>query len=175
MKKIIAALAFAALTISCNTKIEPPKEVAIKDLYTIEVSSTLAALQDLQPEASLQYGNKFKELYIVGIEQNKNEFNQEIELLGKTGDLSGFENEVLSHYVSEKNYQLLNQKNIQIHGLDAKILDVTAQVQGIDIYYKIGIIEGKDHYYRIISWTLKKYQEAQNENMEKMIVSFKEI
>ncbi|WP_090678175.1 hypothetical protein [Myroides guanonis] len=175
MKKLITLGLASVFFISCNTKVEPPKEIKVKDLYTIEVSSTLAEITDLQPEASLQYGNKFKELYIVAIDEDKNTFNQTIEALGKKGDLASYEAEVLSHYTGTKNYELLNQKDLQIDGHNAKLLDIKANVQGIDIYYKIGIVEGKANYYRIISWTLEKYKDAQNETMEKMILSFKEL
>lgn len=175
MKKLFP-LAFAAVFfISCNSKVEPPKEITVKNLYSIEVSSTLAEINDLQPEASLQYGNKFKELYLVALDEDKNTFNQTVEATGKEGDFASYEEEVLSFYKDAKNYELLGDKAIQINGLDAKILDVKANVKGIDIYYKIGIINGASHYYRIISWTLEKYQAAQNDTMEKIILSFKEL
>lgn len=175
MKKLLTLAFTSVLFLSCNTKIEPPKEITVKDLYSIELSSTLAEINDLQPNASLQYGNKFKELYIVALDEDKNTFNQTVEALGKEGNLNSFESEVLSHYTGTKNYELLSEKEIQINGLNAKLLDIKANVQGIDLYYKIGIVEGKTNYYRIISWTLEKYQAAQSETMEKMILSFKEL
>lgn len=175
MKKLISLAITAIFFVSCNSKIEPPKEITVKNLYSIEISSTLAEINDLQPEASLQYGNKFKELYLVAIDEDKNTFNQSVEATGKKGSFASYEEEVLSFYKDAKNYELLEEKAIQINGLEAKILDIKANVQGIDIYYKIGIINGASHYYRVISWTLEKYQAAQHETMEKMILSFKEL
>lgn len=175
MKKLFTLTVTLLVLVACSSKIEPPKTISVNELYTLEVSSTLAEIPDLQPNASLQYGNKFKELYIVVLEEPKTTFQESAALSGKAATLETFEQEVLSHYTGAKNYELVDQINTEVNGLPARLLSIKAQVQGIDLFYKIGIVEGKDNYYRIISWTLAKYQEAQQQTMQEMIDSFKEI
>ena len=71
--------------------------------------------------------------------------------------------------------KFMDVKNTKINGLNAKTFSVTGKVDGIDAFYKIAYIEGKDTYYQVLIWSLLKKQEKYTPEMEKIIASFKEI
>lgn len=175
MKKRISLAFLSLVLLACNTKIEPPKAVTINDLYSVEIPSNLAPLEALQENASLQYGNKFKEVYTVVIDEDKESFNKAADESGKKGNLTTYAQETLTHYEGTRNFNLIESSEETIHNLPAKIYEITAKVNGIDLYYYLGVVEGKAHYYRIINWTLEANKEAQRENMDKVLKSFKEI
>lgn len=176
MKKIAPLLIGIFIVITaCNRTVEAPKEVTVKDLYSIEVTSTLGEFKELQKDASLQYGNRFLELYVVVIDEVKNTFDSAVQAHGETPGLEIYAKEALSYYEGAENYQLENTQKKSINGLDAITFDIAAKVQGIDVFYNVGVFEGKEHYYRVIAWTVQNNKEAQQENMLKMIDSFKEL
>lgn len=175
MKKRISLAFLSLVLLACNTKIELPKAVTINDLYSVEMPSNLAPLEDLQENASLQYGNKFKEVYTVVIDEDKESFNKAAEESGKKGNLTTYAQETLSHYEGSRSFNLIESKDETINNLPAKTYEITAKVKGIDLYYNLGVVEGKNHYYRVINWTLETNKDAQRENMNQVLKSFKEI
>ncbi|MDR0229656.1 MAG: hypothetical protein LBI72_11445 [Flavobacteriaceae bacterium] len=152
------------LFVSCNQKVEAPKAAEVKDLYTIEVPGNLAELKDLYDGADLQYGNTFKQVYLVTKHDLKTE--------GSTFD--DYVTKAKATYEKRPDYTVLSDTNIEVNGLSGKILQLT-MAQEKEIMFMIqAIIEGKKANYQIITWTTAQNKDAQTQNMTDIISTFKE-
>ena len=160
---------------------EETNEVKVADGgYKINVPRHMSLASSLNEDASLQYSNEAKELYIIVIDEPKVDFIKEFSADEIYDD----------NLTPEKNYRLVQMKSLvnaltlraepgikkaTINGLDAEIVDFTAGVEGIpaDIYYKLAFIEGTKHVYMVMTWTLDSQKNENNDEMDQMIQSFK--
>lgn len=133
----------------------------------------------LNEQASIQYIDSVQELYIIVIEEPKEDF-----IKSMTYD---------SIYDPAKsvelNYREIQMKNIlgnveaigtpqirktPINHLDAELVDFDGYSGTIEekIHYKFGFIEGRTNMYMVMTWTLAEYKNKNNDEMEGMIYSF---
>lgn len=173
MKKIIT-LALFCIFLSCDSK--KSETVTVKDKYTIVLPAFLSKGNDLHEEASLQYQNTFKEFYIIILDEPKQEIIDVAPILEIEPTLEGYYS-YLTNSMKEtiKNPKFIDVKNTKINGMKAKTFSVSGNVDGLDAYYKIAYVEGKETYYQILTWTLLKNQEKNAPEMDKIISTFKEI
>jgi hypothetical protein len=148
--------------------------------YKLSVPKHMMSATGLNADASLQYQNTSKELYIIVIDEPKVDFIKEFS-----------KNEIYDDKLTpEKNYRLVQMESLQsamtlraepgikkttINGLDAEIVDFTGKVPDIDfdIYYKLAFIEGTKNVYMVMTWTLDSQKNENNDEMDQMIKSFK--
>lgn len=173
MKKIIPLCLFYLL-LSCNSK--KAETVTINNKYSVELPGFLSKATNLNEEASLQYQNIFKEFYVIVLDEPKKVLIDIADDLAVEPNLESYFS-VLKSGMEETfdNVAFIDIKDTKINGLKAKTFAVTGNVEGIDAYYKIAYIEGKDSYYQILTWTLLKNQQKHTPEMDKIIASFKEI
>ena len=62
-----------------------------------------------------------------------------------------------------------------INKMPAKLTTLSGTVDGIDAFYSIGIYEGQDSYYQVLSWTLKNKQYSYKTKMNKILYSLAEL
>ena len=165
--------------ISCNNEVKN-QTVTIDNKYSMELPDYLTKNTKLNAEASLQYMNGIKELYIVVVEMPISGFSQILKSNDLTEDYKNnledystfcvdyFKESVDVTYVSDP-------KETTINGLPAILFTVKAKISGYTAYYHFTYIQGKENYYQILTWTLDSKKDEQKENMEAMINSFKEI
>lgn len=182
MKKLITLTGvFAFLLTSCNS-ITGVKEVKVADTASIEVPALLTESNDLNEDAAVQMANGLQELYVIVIEESKQEFNDLIIKSGDefdddfTADLRGYANVATSSI--ESSIELISKedlKPITTNGLPTYIASFEGKINGLDVFYKLSCIEGKDRYYQVLTWTLSSKKEKHLDAMNAMINSFKEI
>ncbi|MGL4582543.1 MAG: hypothetical protein ACRCVU_06125 [Flavobacterium sp.] len=165
MKTKIALLALALTSlVSCNQKVEPTKDIKFKDLYTIEVPGAFAPMQELYPNADLQYGNTFIPMYLVTVHQDKKE----------TANFEDYVNKSLASYNKRENYEVINQEDVRINGVAGKRYEIQMS-QGKDMMYMIQVmIDGKKANYQYITWTTGTNKQAQKDNFLNILATFKE-
>lgn len=150
--------------------------------YKISIPKHLSVSKDLNDDASLQYQDTLKELYIIVIDEPKTDF------------IKSFSEPEVNEYddklTPEKNYRIVQMKSLMekvtlrgepvvkkatINGLDAEIVDFTGSVPNVDaeIYYKLAFIEGTKNLYMVMTWTLDSKKDSNSEEMDQMIQSFK--
>lgn len=173
--------------VSCKNK--ATQVVKIEDKYEITLPLTLSKQSDLNPEASLQYGNLFSELYTVVIDENSNEFFQYLEEENASEDVETqavelFESVSLEDFFDACSQNWLeagmqinpeNFKKTQINNFPAYYIEIQAVVEGIDIHYNIGVLKGKKAFYQIYTWTLADRKDQHQQAMQNIIYSFKEL
>jgi hypothetical protein len=150
--------------------------------YKISIPKHMTVSRELNDDASLQYQDIYKELYIIVIDEPKTDFIKTF----SEPDINEYDDKL----TPEKNYRIVQMKSMKekmtlrgepnvkkatINGLDAEIVDFTGAVEGVesDIYYKLAFVEGTKNLYMIMTWTLATDKDKNTEEMDQMIQSFK--
>ncbi|GGB79571.1 hypothetical protein GCM10007424_19670 [Flavobacterium suaedae] len=180
MKKFILLITISTILLSCGGNSNETQTIKVKNLYSIEIPGYFEKASNLNKDASLEYQNIFKDIYIMVIDEPKSEFNDVIEENGMTylyePNLSGYAKIVKETFGNSGTMDSIpNLKDRTINGLKAKTFHCTGTVEGEDIYWVSACLEGKDHYYQIVSWTQAGSKEDYKPDMYAMINSFKEL
>jgi hypothetical protein len=152
--------------------------VNINNQYSMEVPDFMKESKELNDEASLQYQNIFKEVYIIVIDESREEFKTVFQDLGEYDDeISMVENykSIQLEFLQEA-ITIHNKEDVEssvINGLPFEIVKVDATSDGIDIAYTIAYIDGPENVYMIMAWTEKDKREKNEALFQKMIKSFK--
>jgi len=180
MKKLLFALIGLMFLISCQES-DTTELVKVKNQYSVELPSFLIISSELNDDASLQYQNLYKEFYVIVIDETKQEL---IDVITENGlDTSTFkvDFDMFTSFVKEDFIysieidEIPELKDTTINNLNAKLLELDGSFDGIEIFYDIAYVEGKDSYYQIMVWTLGENKEDYKAKMNKIIASFKEI
>ena len=150
------------------------------DRYSLKVPNFMKKANALHPEASIQYQNLYKEVYLIGLDEDKYDIVETFEDLGEWDEeLTNIQNyrKIYMNFFSE-NSGLLGTPEIRpvkIRGMDAEIVTLEVKVEDIpyDLFYSMGFIEGEEKFYMLMAWTLLDNKKKYNEPFEKMIRSFK--
>jgi len=142
-----------------NLSADNYKEITVDELYKLSVPKYMKEMNNLNEEASLQYANIYKEAYTIVIHENKQDFIDSF----KEYDEYKEELSVIENYSQAQTNFFKESANIkeiepygltEINGLDARQTKMKGNVEGQDITYIIGYVEGEDNLYMIMSWTL---------------------
>lgn len=159
------------------------KEVKINEQYSMKLPDYLEEGSDLNDEASLQYQNLAKEVYVIVIDESKQDFIDVFKQLGEYDSTkSACDNYATAQMKSiEGNMETVTSKSTlrtnKINGCDARIADVTGTQSGIDdsMGFTVAFLEGKDNLYMVMTWTFEKDKDKYQDDMDGMINSFKEL
>lgn len=132
--------------------------VAVDSMYRLDVPKYMKKLENLHPEASLQYANIYKEAYTVVIHESKDEFVEIFtELDEYNSELSPVENYVIvQKKMFEETISSLRIQDyglIEINNLPARQIKVFGVIDNINFAYLVAFIEGDDNIYMIMNWT----------------------
>lgn len=163
MKKLFCVF-FLATFISCNQKVPVPQLTTIDNLYTLEIPPSFGALnQPIYPQADLELGNTFTQVYLVTT-------HQQDDILFET-----YIDRELSNYNKRKQYNIDAIETLHIGPLTAKVYELEMSQDQDYMYMVQAFIKGTKNYYQIISWTSAKNKTAQRQNLLNIITTFKEI
>lgn len=173
--KVVVPLLMLFLVSSCKEKIKDAikkglesgdetiseanfKHVEVDSLYAVSIPKYMKEMPNLNDQATLQYGNVYKNLYTVVIHEDKEDFidyyteigayNDSISILDNytTGQVQYFKKSLIECMVIP--YQLKN-----IKGHDARQCGFNGVVGGVKVAYLVAYIEAKDDLFMIMSWT----------------------
>lgn len=180
MKKSIILLLSVLFISSCQF-LKKEKVVTVEDKYSISLPGFLVeAGITLNEEASLEYMNAFMEFYVMVIDEPKSSIEKvliDYELADLyPNNLKGYSELILDGL---KQAVIVSQESdvvdTVINGLPARLLTINGTVEGIDIFYSLAYIEGKERYYQIFTWTLSEKETEYRDKMSKILYSFKEL
>lgn len=166
MKTKFLAFAICLFTlVSCNQKVTPPQTETVDNLYSIEVPGTLAVMEDLYPEADLQYGNTFKQVFVVTAHEAKD----------KSASFEEFTQKALANYNKRPNYEVIKEEEVRINGIAGKMYELK-MAQGTDLMFMLQVVlNGKKANYQFIGWTQAYNQAVETTNFINTLSTFKEI
>ncbi len=163
-----------------------PKEKKIKmeeasaNDYKLMVPKHMVKTTDLNDEASLQYQNIYKELYIIVIDEPRDTIIESFKMLGEYDDTKSPVENYRTFLMDqlESNMDIKAEPEIRkekINGMDAEIVSFNAKVEGVayEVFYQAAFYEGKNNFYYLSTWTLANKKGDNREEMEAMIKSFK--
>ena len=187
-QKLILAVSLIFLLGSClnfSNKEESLADTEFKTIktgteYSLDVPSHMRKADSLNDVASLQFQNIFKEMYVVVIDEDKQEF------IDTFLELEEYDT---ARSVAE-NYRIAQMKNfgrsieitaqsepiaIRINGLDAQKIQFDGRIENVkaEIAYFITYIEGKEKMYMIMAWTLKDRKQKYNKILDAIGGTFK--
>jgi hypothetical protein len=181
MKKIIILLLLASLSmVSCKKiinsvgsvgieklKSENYKTVVINDDYSLDIPKYLNEMKALHDEASFEYANIFKEVYVVVLDESKQEFIslfQELELYDdRQTPLENYADFQVKSIRESLGNSKDNRVNLKIRNISSKHHELHGTVDGIEIGYLLGFVESNEKMYMIMTWTLEeRYQKYEN-------------
>lgn len=174
--KAIYLAIIMVLLVSCNGKVQT---VNIKHRYSLEIPNDFTEVKDLNAEASLQFQNTLKDIYIIVIDEPKTELSKAIadnnlqDVYSNT--LEGYSKLItdgMDSSIAVKKMPDFREKTID--GLKARELSFKGLSSGNQVYWKLAFIEGNNRYYQIMVWTQADNQKKHEKQMQAIIDSFKE-
>jgi hypothetical protein len=165
---LIVPLAFA----SCKRE-TVFTEVKVNNRYSLSIPDYLQACTDLHKDASMQYQNVEKDIYVMVIDEKKKtmqDYNLDY-------DIDTYFNNIASQGFAEniKDGQVSIPGRQTISGNKALIAEVTGKIEENEVYYKLALIETPYEFYQILAWTRAQNKEKLEGDIVKMIESFKEL
>jgi Domain of unknown function (DUF4190) len=132
----------------------------------VNVPGTWTKLPELNKQASLQVGNKSKEVYLIVITDTK-------------ADLDNFNLE--KHHQQIRDRMLQEMKNasatqpvsLTIDGHPALQDELTGTEKGTNVVFLHTTVDDGDHFQQILAWTLKSRWQKQNELLREVTASFR--
>lgn len=170
MKSYFLIPIFAILLFTCASE---PQEVHVKNKFSISLPSFLESTRQLHPYASLQYQNLRQELYFIVFDVIDHLDEDFSELAVNIDDLfeltvSDFTGKIYLNNISEIT-------EIEINGLNARKVDINGSMGGGNAYILIALVEGKNDFYAIMSWTTARNKIRYEKIMKEAIYSFDEL
>ncbi len=179
MKKItILLLTILSLT-SCQSGDEQ-QTVTIENKYSVAIPSFLTKASGLNDDASLQYQHTWKEFYVIVIDESKTEMQKALDDNNLTeiytNDIKGYSELLMNGF--EEAISVSHKSEIidtTINNMPARLLTVNGQAKGLDIFYSLAFIQGKERYYQIMAWTLSSKEYKYKDKMNRIMYSLKEL
>jgi Domain of unknown function (DUF4190) len=142
------------------------KEVVSEDAkIKVNAPGTWTKLPELNKRASLQVGNKSKEVYLIVITDTK-------------ADLDNFALEKHQQQTRErmlhemKNSSATQTVSLTIDGHPALQDELTGTENGTNIVFLHTTVDDRDHFQQILAWTLKSRWQKQNQLLREVTQSF---
>ncbi|WP_375559151.1 hypothetical protein ACE193_15600 [Bernardetia sp. OM2101] len=157
------------------------KVIEINNDYSLELPDFLSTTDSLNPNASLQYQNLDKELFVIVIEEDRKEFTRKIVENNAEEvyppNLKGY-TDIISHSIGETITISARTEieDLEINDLPAKNFTIQGQTQDkVAVYYSFTVVKGKDNYYQIAQWTAKNQRALFEKQMTQIAKSFKQL
>ena len=143
------------------------KEIASDDgKIKVTVPGTWTKLPELNKQASLQVGNKSKEVYLIVITDTKADL--ENLTLEKHHDLTRDR-----MFQKMKNTSATEPVSLTIDGHPAMQDELTGTEKGTDVVFLHTTVDEGDHFQQILAWTLKSRWQKQDELLREVTGSFR--
>lgn len=177
IRNIIISIGIISSLASCNSR--KTEEVIVANKFKINIPTYMSETNSLNEDASLQYQSIFKGMYLIVMEDNKKDLHkllEENQIASEFSDgFNGFTDLMFANGGFWDQNAESELKDIEINGLKAKVLQTEKRIEGINIYYRAALIEGKDTYYQVVAWTSSDKKTKNEKDIEKIVNSFSEL
>lgn len=179
MRNLLLIATTCLLLYSCSDS--QPRTIKVNNKYSLDIPGDMSPMTiEKNPDASLQYANLWKEMYIMVIDESKSEFENIIKSEYMYDySLSNFGNyvQILSEGFKES-FDMYNKPKITdviIGGKVSKEIEVYGYIDGVGISGIVYITEGDEDFYQIFVWTLSSKKSKNLSLLEEVALTFKEI
>lgn len=156
------------------------ESVTSRNGYEIDVLKSMEPTVNLNNEASLQFFDEKRQLFMIVLDESKNEMNEAVESDEElstqySSDFEGYTTFLLDNFAYSMNVKRGSRiKDTIINEFPAKTITLVSEIDEVDIFYSLAFIEGKQKYYQIWTWTYADQEKDYFQIMNKIIYSFKE-
>jgi len=159
------------------------REIKVQNLYSMMVPQFMAEDTLLNDEASLEYANLDSELYVIVIHESLAEYVRTYREMGEYETSKS----PLENYANTQQAFCLNMLGTiseltplvkgTYNGLETYSFDMRGSPAGIDlkVLYKIRVVQGKEHLYLLLTYTLAFQTDVYEKRMTAMLDSFMEF
>lgn len=148
--------------------------------YSLRLPKYLSPTKSLHEEASLQYQNPVKEVYVIVIDERKAGLDSALVENGLTdtypANFDGYSQMIRDQFmerVEVKGDDELPLKPLKTtDGLEMKYFEAVADVENIKIFYMFGLAAHDEKYYQIVTWTMASRREKYSPDMLAILKSF---
>jgi hypothetical protein len=169
MKKLFFPLTLMLLisVVSCSS--DGLKTVE-SDTFSLGLNPKMLAAEkgSLDEEGVLEYEDTISDLYLIVNRYKPGEPS----ILGESYSFTSLVEETV-FVLSDKGKELATKEE-KIDGLRAEVGDAVVETYEGSVFYVTGLIEGKNHLYRIVTWTGSASKDKNSQVMYDMIHSFQE-
>ncbi|MEX2590496.1 MAG: hypothetical protein WD334_09855 [Chitinophagales bacterium] len=133
------------------------------DVFTLELPNYLSSTRQLAPGAQIQFKNRYRTVYVVGLYDAK----------GEAKDLDAYDERVIERFSMDlQNFEseLLSEKTE--NGLTKRKYRLSGNTTGEKIEYLLLTSEDENHYYQVCVWTLDFRLEKYEEDLKAILASF---
>lgn len=144
------------------------------NIFYMSLPDYMTRTSGLNDVATLQYKNSVKDVYTIVIEDSKEELNI-VDIYYSS--INEFQEDFSNDFLKDEEKKTFSKPKFQSKDdtnfaeFDASYYDKDTN---IEIYYLIGIVETKTHFYKVLSWTKKENKEKFKADFQKTLYSFKE-
>lgn len=159
------------------------REVNVNGLYSMQIPNHMNEDTTLNDEASLEYADPTAELYIIVIDESLKDF---VETFKGTEDYNNSKTPLENYAILQRETcagilttinELSGLSPGKYNGLNTYTFTMRGYVDGIEpqIYYKVRCIQGETTLYIAMTWTIASDRKDYNDEMTKMLDSFREL
>lgn len=175
-KRLSLLLFIAVLALSCGQEIQT---VNIEHRYSLDMPKTFKPAKGLNEDASLQYQDPVRELYVIVIDEPKDVLATSLEANSLydaySNDLKGYSQLIIDGMDSSVSVKEMPPfEDTVINGMKAKLVSFEGVSSGYRIYWKLAFIEGKNRFYQVMVWTETARRKKHEAKMTGIINSFKD-
>lgn len=140
--------------------------------FTLDLPGYLTKAWDLNEVASLQYQNTMKDVYVVVIEDNK----EQLESLGMkfTGPQEFLDNFLNGYQQEAKKRKVFRLPEFENNGIRHAQAEISWKEDDVDFYMLATIAESPKHFYKILCWTTVQNSDKYMDDFKKIAKSLKE-
>jgi len=169
MKNFILFLLSILFLGACTYKNEW-HQIPIQNKFSVELPDYMTESKKLRADASLQYENRYRNTYIIIIEQDKKDMS--------FSDFVTKSINPLTKYLDKP--AITDSIDITVNGLPTRLNKIMGEMESGDdkenIYYTHYSINGKKKYYEVCTWTRgPKRLDQYGKDLQRMMDSFKEM
>jgi len=175
-RSLLLLLLSVTLFISCE---QTTTTAHVGNRYTLELPDHFHRTGDINKDASVQYENHVKNIFVIGIDETKDVVTADIaqkKLSEKyPTTLEGYSQLIVDGMeTSIAKKQLPPFEETKIGGLKARVISFEGVSSGNRVYWKIAFIEGTNRFYQIMVWTDAENRSSYEKEMAGIINSFKQ-
>ncbi|MEO6883994.1 MAG: hypothetical protein ABI199_08220 [Bacteroidia bacterium] len=172
MKKYFFGALFLTFILGCSHQTNF-NTVFVNSRYSIKIPEYFSPVSDLVPQASLQYDNTEKEVYLVVITESKKDmqkYNLDYDL--KTY----FQNIIQQPFTDSVQKGTISTPIVkQLNGAKMMETSITGKVHDGMVSYKLAVIETNTSFYQILTWTTADKMQKYGDDLQQIIDSFQEM
>lgn len=158
------------------------QRASVESVYALKVPNYMSPTDDLSEEASLQYQNIIRDVYLMVIDENTAEFEDIfIELDMLDSNLT-----TLQNYADLQKMSIAETMNVthesemrplNINGYEAVMVQVEGGVPEVntDVTYLLTVLQGKTNLYSILYWTTKENAVNVLPHFEQSVRTFEDL